>query len=571
MFRIIFISIMLYASSQKNCVAETTPEKNYTSEEMLILGERMYRQGILPDGKAMQAIISEDIPVDGRMFTCVNCHQRSGQGSIEGSIITWPINGKELFKPRRRTGAWHAAKQKKGPGASQRWSLPSQYQADDARPEFTDETLARLLRDGVDSGNRVLERGMPRYQLTDNDLQVLTHYLKNLSVNFDEGVDNNKIRFATVITEGVSEKDKEAMLTVLKTHIETHNIQTRPHQRRAVAGPFYKTEKYGAYRKFELDVWKLNGPQNTWRSQLNNFYKNNPVFAMLGGISSGPWAPIHNFCEEKKLPCIFPITDQPVISETDWYTLYFSKGYYQEGETAARYLRSKINNKQHLKVLQIYSNTDKGKLLAKGFRENIDGSNTITTEKVLSSDEPVSDQLLQYLTDTHKPDVLLLWLNETNMITATKFISKKIHQPKMIFTSWKLLNGKISFIPENLRQKLYLTYPRDLPENNARSISVLKRWLTIRKIPITNLDIQSRMYFLGWMLPGTISHIRSEFFRDYFIESFDMMHDQDYAIAVFPRLTFGPGQRYASKGCYIVQLGNKKQPELIKMSEWIIH
>jgi len=49
------------------------------------------------------------------------------------------------------------------------------------------------------------------------------------------------------------------------------------------------------------------------------------------------------------------------------------------------------------------------------------------------------------------------------------------------------------------------------------------------------------------------------------------MHDQDYAIATFPRLTFGPGQRYASKGCYIVQLGKGEQQELIKKSEWIIH
>jgi len=100
---------------------------------------------------------------------------------------------------------------------------------------------------------------------------------------------------------------------------------------------------------------------------------------------------------------------------------------------------------------------------------------------------------------------------------------------------------------------------------------VLKRWLKIRKIPATNLDIQSQMYFLGWMLPGAISHMRSEFFRDYFMESFDMMHDQDYAIAVFPRLTFGSGQRYASKGCYIVQLAKGEQPELIKKSDWIIH
>ena len=86
-------------------MAETASVNSLTAEEKLVLGERMYREGILPNGEPIQAIVSTDVPVDGRMFTCVNCHQRSGLGSEEGSVITRPINCKELFTPRRRTGA----------------------------------------------------------------------------------------------------------------------------------------------------------------------------------------------------------------------------------------------------------------------------------------------------------------------------------------------------------------------------------------------------------------------------------------------------------------------------------
>jgi hypothetical protein len=296
MFRTIFLSMMLLTFMQETAIAETTSVDSYTDEEMMKLGERMYRHGILPNGEATQSMISADIPVDGRMFTCVNCHQRSGLGSVEGSIITWPINGKELYRPRRRTGAWHAAKQQQGPGASQRWSLPSQYQAADARPAYTDETLAKLLREGVAPDGRILNRGMPRYQINDSDMNLLTHYLKNLSIESDPGVDKNRIRFATVVTEGVAAVDRDAMLDVLKAHIDTNNTQTRPHQRRARSGPFYKTEKFGAYRLYELEVWELSGPQHTWQAQLESYYQAGPVFAMLGGIANGSWAPIHIFC-----------------------------------------------------------------------------------------------------------------------------------------------------------------------------------------------------------------------------------------------------------------------------------
>jgi len=81
-FRIIFVSMSLLVLSSGISVAGNLAVDEYTPEEMLLLGKRMYRQGILPSGEPMQAMVSADVPIDGHMFTCVNCHQRSGLGSI---------------------------------------------------------------------------------------------------------------------------------------------------------------------------------------------------------------------------------------------------------------------------------------------------------------------------------------------------------------------------------------------------------------------------------------------------------------------------------------------------------
>ncbi len=573
MFRNLLLSVILLALVCGVAVAGTVTVGGYPSAEALRLGERMYRQGVLPDGEPIQAMVAADVPVDGRMFTCVNCHQRSGLGSVEGPVITWPTNGKELFVPRRRTGAWNAAAETQGPGATERWSLPPQYQAADARPAYTDETLARLLREGVDPAGRTLNRAMPRYRIGGRDMAVLTHYLKNLSGEADPGADENSIRFATVVTEGVPEADQQAMLAVLQAHIDAHNTQTRPHLRRARAGPFYKTEKYGAYRKFELDVWRLSGPRDSWRAQLDAYYQAKPVFALLGGIATGSWAPIHAFCEDGEIPCIFPITDQPVVSDSDWYTLYFSRGFYQGGEAAAGYLRTALDAGRDARIVQVYRAGSDGAVLAQGFRDSRKKfGQAAATQRVLGADEPVTDELWREIFAAERPAAVLLWLEAADLAAATGWMAaQESLQPMPLFVSWRLLAGDTSSIPDRLRDSVYLTYPRDLPADNARKLSVVQRWLKTRKIPVTNLDIQAQMYFLGWMLPGAISHMRSEFFRDYFLEGFDMMRDQDYAIAVFPRLTFGPGQRYAAKGCYIVQLGTGPEAELIRKSEWVIH
>lgn len=102
-------------------------------------------------------------------------------------------------------------------------------------------------------------------------------------------------------------------------------------------------------------------------------------------------------------------------------------------------------------------------------------------------------------------------------------------------------------------------------------MAVVKSWLKVKAIPITNLEIQSGMYFAGWLLSNALMMMESDYYRDFFLDGIDMMNDEVYAIALYPRLSFGQGQRYASKGCYVVQLGEGREPMLIPRSEWVIH
>jgi len=83
--------------------------------------------------------------------------------------------------------------------------------------------------------------------------------------------------------------------------------------------------------------------------------------------------------------------------------------------------------------------------------------------------------------------------------------------------------------------------------------------------------VQSRAYFIGWILSAALARMKDNFYRDYLLDVMDMMIDQTYAIAPYERVSFGPGQRYASKGCYIVQLGPGPRPDLLKRSDWVVH
>lgn len=544
--------------------------EGYSHDEALQLGEQMYRHGILPSGEPMEALVMGDIPFDGRMFTCDDCHQRSGLGSEEGTVITWPTNGKELFTPRRRTGAYRPpAKDEKH---DERRELPRYYQVEDARPAYTEKSLARLLRVGTDPGGRKLDPIMPKYRLSRKNQAILTYYLRHLSSEYSPGVDETTLQFATVITEEVSESRKSAMLTALQAHIDAHNSQSRHESKRAASGPFYKSEKHRAYRNLQLHIWELHGPEKSWRAQLEDYYVKQPVFALLGGITSGSWRVMHAFSEDHKIPTIFPITDQPEISDTDWYTLYYSKGLAQEGESVAKYIRSQHGMDEKVQIVQLYRKSNlKAASISQGFNRTWEkvGGATIQ-ELVLNDEEVVSKDMWSKIFAGDRPVVLLYW-EAGDVEESYKNMKVYSRDTDSIFVSASLLKKNVPLVPDQLKEKVFITYPYSLPGTEKRSRFSVERWLKARKIPLTDFDLQAKMYFLGWMLPGAIKHMRSEFYRDYFLEGFDMMIDQDYGIAVYPRLTFGPGQRYASKGCYIVKLASGDSGKLIPVNDWITY
>ncbi len=105
MIRIIVgICILLSFAAQPLAAEKPHTVAGYTVEEAWLLGEQMYRNGLLPSGEPIEATVQGDIPVDGSMFTCESCHLRSGLGSIEGTIITISgifiiyVGGKKLIE-----------------------------------------------------------------------------------------------------------------------------------------------------------------------------------------------------------------------------------------------------------------------------------------------------------------------------------------------------------------------------------------------------------------------------------------------------------------------------------------
>jgi len=530
-------------------------------EEILRQGERMYREGILPSGKPMQAYVSGDIPMEGTSFTCISCHLRSGIGSFEANVATPPTTGLHLYLPRKRTieGFEH---------------VPSYHKYATyfpPRPAYTDETLGDLIRSGDDPTGRSVLKVMPRYDIDDDDMAILIAYLKTLSPELSPGISKEEIKFATVIGPGVDQVASDSMLVPLEFQVSRKNAQAKTYKNndRLARMAFNMIGPDLGAKSFSLAKWVLKGPPETWRAQLEEYYRAEPPFALLGGIVNGDWAPIHSFCEDHRLPDLFPITDYPAISDSDWYTLYFSRGIRQEGEAAARYLHGMYDLFSGRNIVQVVRDNREGQALAIGFREAwAKTGHPAPLEVVLKDGEELTPERLRKIASTKNPAALVVWDDDKSLPALASLGDLKEDKPGIVMVSGSFLGQSFWHIPEQARKLIYLTYPYRLPQDEARFDTNIKSILVGKPMADYDQTIIRRSYITGEVLNRALVKMRDQYYRDYLLDVIGMMANAVYPL--YEGMTFGPGQRYTVKGCYIVQLGPGEKPQLERRSEWVI-
>lgn len=530
-----------------------------SAEEIERLGAKMYRDGLLPNGEVMKAFVSDDVPVDGTAFTCVSCHLRGGLGSVEGEVITPPTNGRVLYQERKPFIK----------GSEFVPSIANYAKYLPERPAYTDDTLAALISSGIDPTGRSVLKAMPRYEIEDDDMAIMIAYLKTLSDQPPPGVGPRELRFATVIVEGTDPKAIESMVLPLQFTVDRKNSLTKAsavNDRVARMG-YNMLGNLHAYT-FSLSRWILKGEPGTWRAQLEAYYANEPVYALLGGISTTTWEPVHRFCEDLRIPCLFPIVDEPVLSTTDWYTHYLSRGTRQEGEAAARYLNSMADLIKGRAIVQVSRDNRRGRALADGFRAiRAETGQPPVIEVSLPSGEPLAAGQLRRIVAEHRPAVLIVW-DDAALLKALPELLAQPDRPAMVIASGLWLGDALFSVPEALRPSLFLTYPHRLPQDDARYDLATRKVLAGKRAEDYDPIILRQAYIAQEVLGNALMMMRGEYYRDFLLDTIGMMKDMYYPL--YERVSFGPGQRYASKGCYIVQLTPGDKPRLEKKSEWVI-
>jgi cytochrome c553 len=468
-------------------------------------GLRMYRDGILPSGEPMTALVAGDVPVVGTQFSCESCHGRSGMGAAEGAYIVPPVAAQFLFveSPQPK------------------------------RPAYDIDSHARVLRDGVTPSGRALSPElMPRYRLGDDDVAALTAYLATLSSGNSPGVDDKVIRFATVVTEDVDPMEREAVLAVLNKFAEEINRQTRAESERWDRGYTPESRLPSVFREWLIEEWTLSGPPESWSEQLESYYQQQPIFAMLGGLGTGSWRPVSDFCEQQEIPCLFPGTDSPLARDGDFYTLYFSRGLVLEADLIAAHLAAQPVQR----VIQIYCDPEVA-LAVTTLRDSL--AQVGTEEETIAHD--CREPLPQLGTNDETATVLWLRNDQLSNLPAGR-----------IYVSSTLLGSELSASPLSSQASVFMAHPFRLPGTIDPAMRRFELWAKTRGIDIAAPRYQAQAFFACLALRHALKHMGRFFIRDYVLDMLDHAQNLIAYLPFYPRATLGPGQRFLNKGGYVL-------------------
>jgi len=510
------------------------------------VGEHIFRDGVLADGAPLRGHREGGPEVLGKDAACVNCHGRSGMGVVEGRIVIPPITAAALFHPGERLA----------PSAEHVHVLPTPPN----RNAYTDETLARAIREGVNADGRTLDYAMPRYALDDASMQAVVAQLHQLSTGRTPGAVNDELNFATIITPDADPLARDAMLAVLREFFAQKNDFSRDDKAFITSGSVQR--RFRVQRRWILHEWRLTGSPESWGRQLDQKLRTEPIFAVISGIGGANWAPVHEFCEHRAIPCLFPNVDLPVAAEGDFYPVYFSRGVLLEADLIAARLATR--EARPARVVQVFRKGDIGASAAIGLRSALEAGGVPVVDRALSPGD--DDRALGSAAQTQAGDALVLWLRGNDLAR----LPPAAPAAASVLVSGLMGGEEAAPMPAAWREAMYMPYVYALPEERRVLLNFALGWFRARHIPVVNERVQVDTYIACSILAENLIATHGTFLRDFLVERVEAMIGTDMFRGNYKRLGLAPGQRFASKGGYFVRFTAPQGPAIAPDGNWMV-
>ncbi len=163
-------------------------------------------------------------------------------------------------------------------------------------------------------------------------------------------------------------------------------------------------------------------------------------------------------------------------------------------------------------------------------------------------------------------DMLILWLRPDDL----RNLPPEPPKSPLIFVSGLMGGLEDSPIGEAWRAVTSMTYPFELPARRAVLLNYPLGWFRMQGIKVVAEQTQIDTYIACGIVSENLRNMLDNFVRDYLVENVEVMLSTRIVNGYYTRLGLAPGQRFASKGGYIVHFVGAEGKKLAAEGDWVV-
>jgi ABC-type branched-subunit amino acid transport system substrate-binding protein len=480
-------------------------------------GKQIYFEGTSPSGGEITAIVGDEAALlPGSAMPCSSCHGSDGLGRPEGGVTPLDIRWTELIKTYghvHHDGRRH--------------------------PAFDDAGVARSVIAGVDQANNVLDRSMPVYQMSQQDIDDLVAYMKVLEFDADPGLSDDTIRIATLLPlSGPAAATGDVM-------------------RRVMEGYFAEINDNGGIfgRRIELLAVPMGQTPDASVNTLREAFDAEGIFAVVGAYSIGYDEALLGYLRSDNVPLVGPFTLDPGDAFIDANAYYLFSGFDDQARVLAD--RALVDGAAANKIVIAGQQTARAEQLLRAAIDRVrkaPGDVEANVETWIPGEFNAAEfagriadnniEALIFLGGQAELDALLGELADRNSAPRIYLLSSLVSRPMLD-------------LPAAFDKRVFIAYPTTSQDVSPRGREDYARIAERQSLPREHIQAQLASLAAAKLLVEGLRRSGRDASRTRLVESLEQLYNFDTGVT--PPLTYGPNRRIGALGAHIVSVDIENQ------------
>jgi len=483
-----------------------------------VRGKQIYFEGTSPGGDEIIAVVGDEAALlPASAMPCSSCHGADGLGRPEGGVIPLDIRWSELVKTYghvHHDGRRH--------------------------PAFDDDGVARSIIAGVDQANNPLDRSMPIYQMSQQDIDDLVAYMKVLEFDSDPGLTDDTVKIATLLPlSGPAGATGEVMRQVLQGYFAELN------------------EGGGVFgRTVELMAVPMGETPEASMDTLREAFDTESFFAVVGAYSVGYDAALLGYLRSDNVPLIGPFTLDPGDAFLDAAAFYLFSGFDDQARVLAdRALEDGAAANEIVIAGPQVARSEQLMRAAIGRVRKAPGDAEANVETWSPGEFDAADFAAKIADNDIQ--ALIFTGAQRELDSLLRELAEREQAPRIYLLS-SLVAQSLLDVPAAFDKRIFIAYPTTSQDVTPRGREDYARIAERQSLPREHIQAQLAALAAAKLFVEGLRRAGRDLSRTRLVEGIEQLYDFDTGVT--PPLTYGPNRRIGALGAHIVtvDLANKR-------------